>query len=94
MFSWLPVAHRVGGSVLVMHGGLSRQDGVTLDDIRNIERGGQPDRDDLMCDLLWSDPQVSQNSEANLILSIEGSKLAFKNFIYLRCIQCHVNGGA
>ena len=50
----------MGGSVLVMHGGLSRQDGVTLEDIRRIERGGQnPDRDGLMCDLLWSDPQVS-----------------------------------
>ena len=60
MFSWLPVAHCVSGSVLVMHGGLSRTDGVTREDIRSIERGGQPDRDDLMCDLLWSDPQVSQ----------------------------------
>ncbi len=60
VFSWLPVAHCVNGSVLVMHGGLSRQDGVTLQDIRNIERGGQPDRDSLMCDLLWSDPQVRE----------------------------------
>ena len=62
VFSWLPVAHCVGGAVLVMHGGLSRQDGVTLEDIRRIERGGlNPERDGLMCDLLWSDPQVSQS---------------------------------
>ena len=61
VFSWLPVAHCVSGSVLVMHGGLSRQDGVTLADIRGIARGVQPDRDGLMCDLLWSDPQVSQS---------------------------------
>ena len=62
VFSWLPVAHCVGGAVLVMHGGLSRQDGVTLEDIRRIERGGlNPERDGLMCDLLWSDPQVSRS---------------------------------
>ena len=62
VFSWLPVAHCVGGAVLVMHGGLSRQDGVTLEDICRIERGGlNPERDGLMCDLLWSDPQVSQS---------------------------------
>ena len=62
MFSWLPVAHCVGGAVLVMHGGLSRRDGVTLEDIRRIERGGlNPERDGLMCDLLWSDPQVSRS---------------------------------
>ena len=58
VFNWLPVAHCVNGSVLVMHGGLFCRDGVTLDDIRAIERGKQPERESLMCDLLWSDPQV------------------------------------
>ena len=33
-------------------------DGVTLDDIRNIERGNQPPRESIMCDLMWSDPKV------------------------------------
>lgn len=57
VFSWLPVAHCINSSVLVMHGGLSR-DGVTLDDIRAIERGNQPENNTIMCDLMWADPQV------------------------------------
>ena len=60
----------MGGAVLVMHGGLSRRDGVTLEDIRRIQRGGlNPERDGLMCDLLWSDPQVSQSVCVSLTFS-------------------------
>ncbi|KAJ7282984.1 phosphoprotein phosphatase [Mycena rebaudengoi] len=43
----------------VVHGGLFSKDGVTLDDIRKIERvGRQPGQEGLMCELLWTDPQV------------------------------------
>ncbi|KAI0066098.1 protein phosphatase 5 [Artomyces pyxidatus] len=44
----------------VTHGGLFSKDGVTLEDIRKIERiGRQPGTDGLMCtsSLLWTDPQ-------------------------------------
>ena len=41
----------------VMHGGLFKQEGVTLDDIRALDRNRQPPDQGLMCDLLWSDPQ-------------------------------------
>ncbi|EGN99807.1 hypothetical protein SERLA73DRAFT_180021 [Serpula lacrymans var. lacrymans S7.3] len=42
----------------VVHGGLFSKDGVTLDDIRKIERvGRQPGQEGLMCELLWTDPQ-------------------------------------
>ncbi|KAI0051921.1 protein phosphatase 5, partial [Auriscalpium vulgare] len=45
----------------VTHGGLFSKDGVTLDDIRKIERiGQQPGTEGLMChdlQLLWTDPQ-------------------------------------
>ena len=58
VFNWLPLAHLVNESVLIMHGGLSTQDDVTLEDIRSIPRGVQPPKEGLMCDLLWSDPQV------------------------------------
>ena len=57
VFSWLPIAHCINSSVLVMHGGLS-QDGVKLDDIRAIQRGTQPENNTIMCDLMWADPQV------------------------------------
>lgn len=40
-----------------MHGGLFSQDGVTIEDLRKIERNRQPPEEGLMCDLLWSDPQ-------------------------------------
>ncbi|KAI0958829.1 hypothetical protein AcV7_004535 [Taiwanofungus camphoratus] len=42
----------------VVHGGLFSKDGVTLEDIRKIDRiGRQPGQEGLMCELLWTDPQ-------------------------------------
>ncbi|KAJ1026328.1 hypothetical protein NDA16_002415 [Ustilago loliicola] len=45
----------------VVHGGLFSKDGVTLDDIRAIDRFkiGQPGQQGLMMELLWSDPQTA-----------------------------------
>ncbi|XP_024082040.1 serine/threonine-protein phosphatase 5-like isoform X2 [Cimex lectularius] len=57
VYNWLPLAHCLNNRVLVMHGGLFAKDGVTLDDIKNIDRNRQPPDEGLMCDLLWSDPQ-------------------------------------
>ncbi|KAJ7772592.1 phosphoprotein phosphatase [Mycena maculata] len=43
----------------VVHGGLFSKDGVTLEDIRKIDRiGRQPGQEGLMCELLWTDPQI------------------------------------
>ncbi|KAL1742474.1 Metallo-dependent phosphatase-like protein [Schizophyllum fasciatum] len=43
----------------VVHGGLFSKDGVTLDDIRKVDRiGKQPGTEGLMCELLWTDPQA------------------------------------
>ncbi|KAF9523995.1 Metallo-dependent phosphatase-like protein [Crepidotus variabilis] len=42
----------------IVHGGLFSKDGVTLDDIRKLDRvGRQPGQEGLMCELLWTDPQ-------------------------------------
>ena len=42
----------------VVHGGLFSKDGVTLDDVKKIDRyGKQPGQEGLMCELLWTDPQ-------------------------------------
>jgi len=57
IFNALPVAHVIGGGVFVVHGGLSGKDGVTLDDIRKLNRFKQPSADPLLQDLLWADPQ-------------------------------------
>lgn len=57
-FCALPLAYVIENKVLVLHGGLFSQDGVTLDDIRNINRFREPPSDmELMTDLLWADPQ-------------------------------------
>ncbi|MGH0143679.1 UNVERIFIED_CONTAM: hypothetical protein FKN15_000634 [Acipenser sinensis] len=58
VFQWLPLAQSINGKVLVMHGGLFSEDGVTLDDLRKIDRNRQPPDSGPMCDLLWSDPQA------------------------------------
>ncbi|MBN3319132.1 PPP5 phosphatase, partial [Atractosteus spatula] len=57
VFQWLPLAQCINSKVLVMHGGLFSEDGVSLDDIRKIDRNRQPPDSGPMCDLLWSDPQ-------------------------------------
>lgn len=42
--------------VFCVHGGLFSKDGVTLDDIRAVDRNREPPDDGLMCEMLWSDP--------------------------------------
>ena len=41
-FNWLPLAHLVGDRVLVLHGGLSAHEGLTLQDIADSQRNRQP----------------------------------------------------
>uniref|UniRef100_A0A8C6WLX5 Serine/threonine-protein phosphatase n=1 Tax=Neogobius melanostomus TaxID=47308 RepID=A0A8C6WLX5_9GOBI len=62
VFQWLPLAQCINNKVLVMHGGLFSEDGVTLEDIRKIDRNRQPPDSGPMCDLLWSDPQPQVQS--------------------------------
>ncbi len=47
-----PPPHRV----FVVHGGLFSRDGVTLEEISDIDRNREPPEDGLMCELMWSDP--------------------------------------
>ena len=37
-FCWLPLAHVLNQRVFVVHGGLFAKDGVTLEDLRRIDR--------------------------------------------------------
>jgi len=57
VYNWLPLSHCVNSKILVMHGGLFKEDGVKLDDIRATDRNKQPPDEGIMCELLWSDPQ-------------------------------------
>ncbi|VVT56487.1 uncharacterized protein SAPINGB_P005096 [Magnusiomyces paraingens] len=60
-FCLLPLATLINNSYLVLHGGLFSKDGVTLDDIRKIDRFGQkqPGNSGLMMEILWTDPQTA-----------------------------------
>ncbi|CAE7343597.1 ppt1 [Symbiodinium natans] len=57
-FNNLPLATLVNDSVFVVHGGLSSKEGVLLSEIAQLDRKREPDEvaDQLMLDLLWSDP--------------------------------------
>mmetsp|Transcript_7018 Transcript_7018/g.14064 ORF Transcript_7018/g.14064 Transcript_7018/m.14064 type:complete len:493 (-) Transcript_7018:489-1967(-) len=56
-FRALPYAHCIEKKVLVVHGGLFKDDGVKLDEIRKIPRGCEPPETGIASDILWSDPQ-------------------------------------
>lgn len=38
VFNWLPLAFVLNRQVMVLHGGLFSKDGVTLDDLRKVQR--------------------------------------------------------
>lgn len=56
VFCCLPLAAVISSKVLVLHGGLFSRDGITLGDIRGINRFMEPPESGLMSELLWSDP--------------------------------------
>ena len=53
-FCWLPLSYCLNKRILVLHGGLFNEDGVTLDDIRKVDRCREPPDSGIMCDILWS----------------------------------------
>lgn len=57
VFNGIPLGNLIMSKILVIHGGLFSKDGVTIDDLRAINRFHQPSNTGLMCELLWSDPQ-------------------------------------
>ena len=65
IFNWLPLCHVINNSVFVTHGGLFEEEGITLDEIENCDRNRQPPDSGIMCDLLWSDPQVFTGKSAS-----------------------------
>jgi serine/threonine-protein phosphatase 5 len=58
-FESLPIGHTINGKVLVVHGGLMRDQEMTVDRVQLLDRFGQPDAGPEfgpINDLLWSDP--------------------------------------
>jgi serine/threonine-protein phosphatase 5 len=56
-FRAMPLACVIDSKILVLHGGLFSQDGVTLDMMRQVNRFMEPPDAGIMTDMLWSDPQ-------------------------------------
>ncbi|CAJ0864308.1 10355_t:CDS:2 [Entrophospora sp. SA101] len=59
-FTTLPLANVIKNKIMVVHGGLFSRDDVTLDEIRKVNRfnSRQINSESLMCEILWSDPQI------------------------------------
>lgn len=51
--------------MFVTHGGLFSRDGVTLDELRAVDRAREPPDEGLMCELLWSDPAPEMGRQPN-----------------------------
>ena len=56
-FRFLPLGHIVNNKILVIHGGLFSKEGVTINELKNLERGIDVPTEGLMTELLWSDPR-------------------------------------
>ena len=56
-YKFLPLGHVLNKKVLVLHGGLFSKEGVTLNELKKIDRFIEVPMTGLMCELLWSDPR-------------------------------------
>uniref|UniRef100_A0A0R3RR96 protein-serine/threonine phosphatase n=1 Tax=Elaeophora elaphi TaxID=1147741 RepID=A0A0R3RR96_9BILA len=65
IFDYLPLCHLINNKIFVCHGGLFKDDDVTMNDIKKTNRVRQPPDDGIMCDLLWSDPQDMDGRSAS-----------------------------
>jgi serine/threonine-protein phosphatase 2B catalytic subunit len=61
-FDELPVASVVNGKFLCVHGGIGPEV-KNVDAILKVNRSGEPKRSGIVCDLLWSDPDVDKKED-------------------------------
>lgn len=72
----LPLAHVIGGSYFVVHGGLPEEAAraLTIEHIQALDRKRDPDSDSVVGHLLWSDPQEEAGLKPN---SARGAGILF-----------------
>ena len=57
-YKFLPLGHVINNKILVLHGGLFSKEGVTISELKKINRFIDiHDDNSLICELLWSDPR-------------------------------------
>lgn len=79
VFNWLPLCYVLNKKVMIVHGGLFKEDGVKLKDIEKIDRNRDIPDNGLMCDILWADPQ----KENGRIPNKRGVSIAFGPVFFL-----------
>merc|ERR1712110_1404220 len=57
-FTKLPIGALVKKKIFCVHGGLPRQDGVTIADLREIKCDSEPRERTILSDLLWPAPRI------------------------------------
>ena len=62
-FRFLPLGHILNNKIIVLHGGLFSKEGVTIDELKKLERGIDIPTSGLMTELLWSDPKEGNGWE-------------------------------
>ena len=56
-FRFLPLGHIINNKIIVLHGGLFSKEGVTINELKKLDRGIDVPSEGLMTELLWSDPR-------------------------------------
>ena len=56
-FRYLPLGHIINNKIIVIHGGLFSKEGVTINELKKLDRGIDVPTEGLMTELLWSDPR-------------------------------------
>ncbi|BFU18651.1 protein phosphatase, putative [Entamoeba histolytica HM-1:IMSS-B] len=65
VFMQLPYCHVIDSKVFVVHGGIPPMY-ISLDDIKKIKRGCDPQEGSIASALLWADPQTSNGSSPSI----------------------------
>ena len=56
-YKFLPLGHVLNKKIIVIHGGLFSEEGVTIDELKKIDRFIDIPSEGLMNEILWSDPK-------------------------------------
>jgi serine/threonine-protein phosphatase 5 len=76
VFNWLPLAFVLNRQVLVLHGGLFSKDGVSLDDLRKVERNRWPGPFGLRGDAFYFGEGVARQGGRACVLGREGGRVS------------------
>ena len=82
LFNCLPIAGSIDDKILMVHGGLSPEL-KTVDQLQKIMRPTDVPEEGLLCDILWSDPDVSAKGwgSNDRGVSVTFNETVLKNFL-------------